>query len=646
MIDDPARETLKLKHQTDYAARHLQLVVSDERKAQRKRVGAEAKPVTRIAGLLPEGVVPKRALRVWTSQTHGGITPEGASTRRNIETAGGRGSGASAGAGGAGGANPSFVDGGGPVLDHVQLQLIYWGSSWVLGAPVPTSEAVTNAVRTLCASTYMNDLTQYRNIRHGRFAGITYVTTNPPNPFDDGDVTNMISNLLEADLVAEPDANRQILYLVVMPPNVQNTSSGFIGEHSYFEYFDYDFPFDFDYDSAHFAWVTNSGTLASITSVFSHELVESCTDPEGSAITGTQGTCVQGGWCEIGDVCYSTAVLDGVTAQRYFSESAHQCVIPAAAAHQWGGWEGLGGILTSPPKVVSWGPERLDVFARGTDHALYHRWWAGAGWGGWESLGGVIQSPPEVVSWGPNRLDIFAIGNDNHMYHRWWGGSSWGGWESLGGSLMSTISAVSWQPNRLDVFALGTDHAVYHRWWDGTHWGGWESLGGVLTSAPKAVAWGPNRLDIFALGVDHSLQHRWWSGSTWGGWESLGNTLVGDIAAVSWDERRLDLFGRGLDSSLQHRSWAGTWSAWESLGGTLVGSPEAVSWAPNRLDVFAVFPDSALHHRWREGNSAWGGWESLGGTLLSDVTAAAWCAQRLDLFAVGADSTMCHRWFG
>jgi len=37
-----------------------------------------------------------------------------------------------------------------------------------------------------------------------------------------------------------------------------------------------------------------------------------------------------------------------------------------------GRWENLGGILTSPPSVVSWGPNRLDVFGKGTDSAL---WW-------------------------------------------------------------------------------------------------------------------------------------------------------------------------------------------------------------------------------------------------------------------------------
>ncbi len=47
---------------------------------------------------------------------------------------------------------------------------------------------------------------------------------------------------------------------------------------------------------------------------------------------------------------------------------------------------------------------------------------AGAAWGGWESLGGVIMSSPSCVSWGPNRIDCFAAGSDSAMHHRWWAG--------------------------------------------------------------------------------------------------------------------------------------------------------------------------------------------------------------------------------
>lgn len=35
-------------------------------------------------------------------------------------------------------------------------------------------------------------------------------------------------------------------------------------------------------------------------------------------------------------------------------------------------------------------------------------------------MGGVIDGAPAAVSWGPNRIDCFARGMDNHMWHKWW----------------------------------------------------------------------------------------------------------------------------------------------------------------------------------------------------------------------------------
>jgi hypothetical protein len=46
----------------------------------------------------------------------------------------------------------------------------------------------------------------------------------------------------------------------------------------------------------------NDGTLDFITTIFSHELVESCLECEAIAILGIDGTCNQGGWREIRDV--------------------------------------------------------------------------------------------------------------------------------------------------------------------------------------------------------------------------------------------------------------------------------------------------------------------------------------------------------
>jgi len=141
---------------------------------------------------------------------------------------------------------------------------------------------------------------------------------------------------------------------------------------------------------------------------------------------------------------------------------------------------------------------------------MYHRWWDGSNWGGWESLGGIILDEPKCESWGPNRIDCFARGTDRAMYHRWWNGSAWGGWESLGGIILETPDCESWGPNRIDCFARGTDRAMYHRWWDGSAWGGWESLGGIILEAPSCVSWGANRIDCFARGTDRAMFHKWW----------------------------------------------------------------------------------------------------------------------------------------
>src|SRR5690606_25698360 len=100
----------------------------------------------------------------------------------------------------------------------------------------------------------------------------------------------------------------------------------------------------------------------------------------------------------------------------------------------------------------------------------------GQGWQGWESLGGVLTSAPAVSSWQTNRLDVFGRGTDNALYHKWWDGSRWSEWENLGGVLTSSPGAVSWGPNRIDVFVRGTDNALYHKWWDGNRWNEWESL--------------------------------------------------------------------------------------------------------------------------------------------------------------------------
>jgi len=236
-------------------------------------------------------------------------------------------------------------------------------------------------------------------------------------------------------------------------------------------------------------------------------------------------------------------------------------------------WESLGGLTPNHVSPVSWGANRLDLFVRGTDFGIYHKWWDGAHWGpsmtAWESLGGATPGPVTAVSWGRNRLDLFVRGTDNGIYHKWWDGAHWGpsmtAWESLGGATPDAIGAVSWGANRLDLFVRGTDNGIYHKWWDGAHWGpsmtAWESLGGATPGPVTAVSWGANRLDLFVRGTDNGIYHKWWDGAHWGpsmtAWESLGGATPDAVGAVSWGANRLDLFVRGIDNGIYHKWWDG-----------------------------------------------------------------------------------------
>jgi C1A family cysteine protease len=275
-----------------------------------------------------------------------------------------------------------------------------------------------------------------------------------------------------------------------------------------------------------------------------------------------------------------------------------QGVVLPAADHVWHGWESLGGMITSKPSAVSWGENRIDIVARGTDSAVWHYWWDGSSWHGWESLGGIIHGAPAICSWASGRLDVFAVGTNHHLVHKWFQGG-WSNWEDLGGVLSSEPAAVSWGSNRMDVFARGTDQTLQHLAWDGVGWHGWESLLGSLSSGPAVASWGANRLDTFVRGANMHLWHRAWDGAHWGGWEDLGGLLSAEPGVESWGNNRIDVFYPDSNSHLCHRWWDGAqWSAEEDQGGVLSSGVGVCSWGLNRLDCFVEGTDSAMSHKW------------------------------------------------
>jgi hypothetical protein len=334
-------------------------------------------------------------------------------------------------------------------------------------------------------------------------------------------------------------------------------------------------------------------------------------------------------------------------------------------------WQNLGGEITAPPAVASWGPNRLDIFVRGESGRVFHKAWSGSAWDPhgtrWQNLGGEILGPPAVVSWGPNRLDVFVRGESGAVFHKAWSGTGWDPpgtqWQNLGGKSTHAPAVASWGRNRLDVFVRGESGAVFHKAWSGSAWDPpgtqWQNLGGKIVGPPVVVSWGPNRLDIFVRGESGAVFHKAWSGSGWDPpgtqWQNLGGKSTHAPAVASWGRNRLDVFVRGEHGGVFHKAWSGSgWdpsgTQWQNLGGKIVGPPSPVSWGPGHLSVFvrgehgSVFHKAWLDFQWDPPGTKW---QNLGGEIIGPPAVASWSPGRLDVFVRGEGGGVFHKvWDG
>ena len=171
----------------------------------------------------------------------------------------------------------------------------------------------------------------------------------------------------------------------------------------------------------------------------------------------------------------------------------------------------ISGSSLQPISTISWGYNRLDVYA--VDAAsgdIAHKYWDGYQWGPsvekFELLGGGFNKPPSAVSANTSLMDIFVAAEDGSLQHKYFDGTAWqpssSDWEDLTGKVGadSAVSSTSWAPGRLDAFWVGADDGLHLKYYDGSTWGpsggSDEPLGGQLDSGPAAVSWGPNRNDV------------------------------------------------------------------------------------------------------------------------------------------------------
>ena len=177
------------------------------------------------------------------------------------------------------------------------------------------------------------------------------------------------------------------------------------------------------------------------------------------------------------------------------------------ATGAWGGPENLGSTFTSDPDISSWGPDRLDIFAKGTDNGLWHKAWSN-GWFAWKKA--AAQPSPVAPQPFPGALVASTSSPapaENTVMH-WW-------YDKLFGHSGTTRRPRRQHHLRPRHLLLGTQpprrlrqgrrrHPRAQGLGWGGDWSGWENLGGSLASGPSATSWGVNRIDVVAKAADNS----------------------------------------------------------------------------------------------------------------------------------------------
>ncbi|GGD26709.1 matrixin family metalloprotease [Nocardioides daphniae] len=313
-------------------------------------------------------------------------------------------------------------------------------------------------------------------------------------------------------------------------------------------------------------------------------------------------------------------------------------------------WASLGGVINN--QVAGNNKDgRIEVFAQGTDGALWHIWQTAPnnGWSGWSSLGGWL-SNPTVGRNKDGRLEVFGRGADGALWHKWQltPGGAWSDWNSLGGVISQPVVASN-ADGRLEVFGQGTDGALWHIWQTAPNggWSGWSSLGGWITT-PAVGRNQDGRLEVFVQGSDNALWQIWQTAPNggWSGWSSLGG-WIRDPAVGRNQDGRLEVFVQGSDNALW-QIWQTApnngWSGWSSLGGW-IRKPSVRNNADGRLEVFVRGADTALWHIWQTApNNGWSGWSGLGGLMIGGPVATNNQDGRLEVFVKGTDGALWQTW--
>lgn len=192
---------------------------------------------------------------------------------------------------------------------------------------------------------------------------------------------------------------------------------------------------------------------------------------------------------------------------------------------KWSQWFGLGGTIKGAPSVTPYQPGAYDIYARGDDDRLWQKWWDGkkwnpsdADWAPHDDGNFRLGSSPCAISDGPNFRDVYVRGQDGGVYHKFWNGQTWSGWFGLGGQIKDEPAVVRVHPGFFDIYARGMDDRLWQKWWTGKQWVpsdlGWimHNDGNDRIGGPPGVASGGDTLrDVYVRAPNGDAMHKFWN---------------------------------------------------------------------------------------------------------------------------------------
>lgn len=267
-----------------------------------------------------------------------------------------------------------------------------------------------------------------------------------------------------------------------------------------------------------------------------------------------------------------------------------------------------------------------------------------------------------------SRLEVFARGSDNALWHSWQtipSAGPWSGFSSLGGTLGSGPSVARSIDLHLHVFARGTSHNSgqgellhIHQMERNGSWSLWKSLGGFFTDTPVVGLNADGRMEVFVRWTDGTIRHIWETvpNGVWSNWSLLDGspTIVGSPMTCSQADGRLEVFAQSTDDTLIHtgqiqpnKSDTGAWREWSRLEGPITGTPAVVLNADGRMEVQFNSYQNELRGFWQTAanqSDSWAGPGSLGGKLASSPVLSRNKDGRLEAFYVGPDEELHNNW--